>query len=196
MLEAALRILAKEGLAGLTTNRVAAVAGVSIGTVYQYFNDKAEIVDALAQRELTSLSEGVLAALAGPAPLAPGDRIRAVVRAALAAYGGRTGVHRVLVQHLLARAGATPLPGMHEAIVQMTSQGGLVAFDQRALALAPADAFVLTHAVGGVIRALLAAPDSLDRPQRQSIEDALVRLVVGVVDRDHGRAPSNPGSPH
>ena len=42
MLEAATRILDKQGLAGLTTNRVAEVAGVSIGTVYQYFNDRSE----------------------------------------------------------------------------------------------------------------------------------------------------------
>ena len=55
MLEAATRILDKHGLAGLTTNRVAEVAGVSIGTVYQYFNDKSELLDALAEREVKTL---------------------------------------------------------------------------------------------------------------------------------------------
>ena len=182
MLEAATRILAREGLAGLTTNRVAEVAGVSIGTLYQYFNDKSEIVDALAERELQALSDSVLAALTGPAPAAPGDRVRAVVRAVLGAYGGRTGVHRLLVGHLLARAGSTPLPGLREAVVRMMSQGGIVAADQRARSLAPADAFVLTHAVGGVIRALLAAPETFDAAGRQAIEDALVRLVVTIMD--------------
>lgn len=184
MLEAATRILDKQGLAGLTTNRVAEVAGVSIGTVYQYFNDKTELLDALAEREVQALTQGVLAALTGPAPTEPGGRVRALVRAVLGAYGGRTGVHRLLVDHLLARAGATPLPGMREAIVQMMSQGGIVGFDQRARSLAPADAFVLTHGVGGVIRALLAAPEKLDGPQRQAIEDALVRLVVTLMDGD------------
>lgn len=148
MLEAATRILDKQGLAGLTTNRVAEVAGVSIGTVYQYFNDKTELLDALAEREVQALTQAVLAALTGPAPTEPGGRIRRVVQAVLSAYGGRTGVHRLLIDHLLARAGATPLPGMREAVVQMMSQGGIVAFDQRARSLAPADAFVLTHAVG------------------------------------------------
>src|SRR6201995_5870696 len=92
MLEAATRSLDKQGLAGLTTNRVAEVAGVSIGTVYQYFNDKSELLDALAERELQGLVQGMLAAPAGPAPAEPGGRVRALVRAALAAYGGRTGV--------------------------------------------------------------------------------------------------------
>ena len=184
MLEAATRILDKQGLAGLTTNRVAEVAGVSIGTVYQYFNDKSELLDALADREVQALSNAVLAALTGPAPAEAGGRVRAVVRAVLQAYGGRTGVHKLLVEHLLAARGATPLPGMREAVVQMMSQGGIVGFDQRVRALAPADAFVLTHSVGGVVRALLAAPDRFDGAQRQAIEDALVRLVVTVMDRD------------
>ena len=189
MLEAATRILAKDGMAALTTNRVAEVAGVSIGTLYQYFNDKSELIDALAERELKALSDGVLAALTGPAPTAPGDRVRAVVRAVLDAYGGRTGVHRLLVEHLLARAGGTPLPGMREAIVGMMSSGAIVAFDQRQRSLAPAEAFVLTHAVGGVIRALLAAPEKFDGPQRQAIEDALVRLVAATMDRVNGAPP-------
>ena len=184
MLEAATRILDKQGLAGLTTNRVAEVAGVSIGTVYQYFNDKSELLDALAEREVQALSDGVLAALTGPAPTEPGGRVRVLVRAVLQAYGGRTGVHRLLVDHLLAARGATPLPGMREAIVKLMSEGGIVAFDQRARALAPAEAFVLTHSVGGVIRALLAAPDRFDGAQRQAIEDALVRLVVTLMDRN------------
>ena len=185
MLEAATRILDRQGLAGLTTNRVAEVAGVSIGTVYQDFNDKSELLDALAAREVQALTQAVLAALTGPAPTEPGGRIRAVVRAVLAAYGGRTGVHRLLVEHLLARAGATPLPGLREAIVQMMSQGGIVAFDQRVRTLPPAQAFVMTHAIGGVIRALLAAPEKVDAAQRGEIEDALVRLVVAM-DRGDG----------
>ena len=188
MLETATRILDKQGLSGLTTNRVAEVAGISIGTVYQYFNDKSELLDALAEREVQALSNAVLAALTGPAPAEAGGRVRAVVRAVLQAYGGRTGVHRLLVDHLLATRGATPLPGMREAVVQMMSQGGIVGADQRVRALAPADAFVLTHSVGGVVRALLAAPDRFDGAQRQAIEDALVRLVATVMDRDNAVA--------
>jgi AcrR family transcriptional regulator len=182
MLEAATRILDKDGLAGLNTNRVAEVAGVSIGTVYQYFNDKSELLDALAEREVQALSDAVLAALTGPAPVEPGGRVRAVMRAVLQAYGGRTGVHRLLVEHLLATRGATPLPGMREAVVRMMGQGGIVAADRRAHRLAPADAFVLTHAAGGVIRALLAAPEQHDDAQRLAIEDALVRLVTTIMD--------------
>jgi len=181
MLEAALRILDKHDIAGLTTNRVAEVAGVSIGTVYQYFNDKSELLDALAEREVKALTESILAALTGPAPTEPGGRMRAVVRAALQAYGGRTGVHRLLVNHLLARSGSTPLPGMREAIVTMMNEDGVVTFDQRIRSLSRAEAFVLTHSVGGVIRAMLAAPEQQDSEQQLAIEDALVRLITTLI---------------
>ena len=180
-----MRILDRKGLAGLNTNRVAEIAGVSVGTVYQYFKDKSALLDALAERELKALTDGILVALTGPVPNEAGGRVRMVVRAVLHAYGGRTGVHLLLVEHLLAGAGATPLPGLREAVVQMMSQPGIVGFDQRVRALTPADAFVLTHSVGGVIRALLADPDRFDGTQRQAIEDALVRLVVTTMDRDN-----------
>jgi AcrR family transcriptional regulator len=55
VLEAAARVLQREGYARATTNRIAEVAGVSVGTIYQYFADKDQIFDALIRRELEAL---------------------------------------------------------------------------------------------------------------------------------------------
>ncbi|HYZ55231.1 MAG TPA: NAD-dependent epimerase/dehydratase family protein [Streptosporangiaceae bacterium] len=55
VLEAADRLLAGEGPEALTTTRVAAAAGVSVGTLYQYLPDRDAIIDALADRYLTRL---------------------------------------------------------------------------------------------------------------------------------------------
>ncbi|HLK25692.1 MAG TPA: helix-turn-helix domain-containing protein [Caulobacteraceae bacterium] len=52
ILEAAAQILERRGADGLTTNGVAERAGVSIGTLYQYFPDKHAILIAAAKREL------------------------------------------------------------------------------------------------------------------------------------------------
>ncbi len=52
VLQAAARILLRDGYLAATTNRIAEVAGVSIGTLYQYFADKDAVFDALIQREL------------------------------------------------------------------------------------------------------------------------------------------------
>lgn len=51
ILQAALDVLARDGAGRLTTNRVAERAGVSIGTLYQYFPDKTAILLAAARRE-------------------------------------------------------------------------------------------------------------------------------------------------
>jgi len=50
VLQGAVRVLARDGLDGVTTNRIAEAAGVSIGSLYQYFPDKRAIFLALHER--------------------------------------------------------------------------------------------------------------------------------------------------
>lgn len=50
LLEAADHVLATEGYGALTVRRLAEEADVPIGTIYQFFADKAAVVDALARR--------------------------------------------------------------------------------------------------------------------------------------------------
>jgi AcrR family transcriptional regulator len=64
ILEAAARILATESLAGFNTNRVAEVAGVSVGSLYQYFPNKSALVAALIQRDQARLGEAIEECLA------------------------------------------------------------------------------------------------------------------------------------
>lgn len=51
ILEASRRIVYRDGVGGLTTNRVAELAGVSIGSLYQYFPGRDAVLHALLQRE-------------------------------------------------------------------------------------------------------------------------------------------------
>jgi AcrR family transcriptional regulator len=51
ILEGAARVFDREGL-GATTNRIAAEAGVSVGSLYEYFPDKAALLHALAKRHI------------------------------------------------------------------------------------------------------------------------------------------------
>lgn len=79
ILEAAAQVLQREGYARATTNRVAEVAGVSVGTIYQYFGGKDEIFDALIRRELEGLERLLRDAAPDPAePLA--DALRNLLR--------------------------------------------------------------------------------------------------------------------
>lgn len=55
ILEAAARIIRREKLHRLTTNAVAATAGVSVGSLYQYFPSKEALVQTLVERHYLEL---------------------------------------------------------------------------------------------------------------------------------------------
>jgi AcrR family transcriptional regulator len=59
ILEAAARILEERGLDGYTTNAIAERAGISIGSLYQYFPGKDAVTIALAEREAAILLAAV-----------------------------------------------------------------------------------------------------------------------------------------
>ncbi|KQY30340.1 TetR family transcriptional regulator [Caulobacter sp. Root487D2Y] len=80
ILQAAVQVLAKEGAGRFTTARVAEKAGVSVGSVYQYFPNKAAILFRLQSdewRQTTDLLRDILADVARP----PLDRLRTLVHA-------------------------------------------------------------------------------------------------------------------
>lgn len=64
ILEGAAHILEQHGLDGYTTNAIAARAGVSIGSLYQYFPTKEAVTVALIERERTELVRDAMQALA------------------------------------------------------------------------------------------------------------------------------------
>jgi len=52
LLEATARILERSGLEETSTNEIARVAGVSVGSLYQYFPSKEALVAALIERKV------------------------------------------------------------------------------------------------------------------------------------------------
>src|SRR5437773_55844 len=55
VLDAVVEVLKRDGVSAVTTNRIAEVAGVSIGSVYQYFPDKQAIFMALHARHVDQI---------------------------------------------------------------------------------------------------------------------------------------------
>ena len=80
ILEAAAQVLAKEGAPRFTTARVAERAGVSVGSIYQYFPNKAAILFRLQSDEWRRTSD-LLHAILEDASRPPLERLRAVVNA-------------------------------------------------------------------------------------------------------------------
>jgi AcrR family transcriptional regulator len=80
ILEAAVQVLAKEGAQRFTTARVAEKAGVSIGSLYQYFPNKAAILFRLQSDEWRQTSE-LLGGILEDAEQPPLMRLRTLVHA-------------------------------------------------------------------------------------------------------------------
>ena len=57
ILDAVIRLLKRGGLSAITTNSIAETAGVSIGSVYQYFPDKQAIFIALHERHIHQVDQ-------------------------------------------------------------------------------------------------------------------------------------------
>ena len=69
LLQATTRILRRDGRESLTTNRIAEVAGVSVGSLYQYFPNKESLVDALRERYDAQFLERMIRAFGSSASL-------------------------------------------------------------------------------------------------------------------------------
>ena len=100
LLEATTRVLVDHGFEKTTTNRVAEVAGVSVGSLYQYFPNKEALIGALVEVHFTrmrALFASTLAAVAdGPLPLAA----RALIEAVMAGHREHPDLHRVVLEQL------------------------------------------------------------------------------------------------
>jgi AcrR family transcriptional regulator len=81
IIEAAGKVVGEEGLAALTTNRVAEVAGISNGSLYQYFHDRQDLLQALTAR----VSDDVMALVNTRLPPLPMEGVdaRTLVRLAM-----------------------------------------------------------------------------------------------------------------
>ncbi len=101
ILEAATRVLVEQGYDKASTNRIAEVAGVSVGSLYQYFPNKEAIVFTLAQRHSEEMI-GLLADLAnGITELPLPEAVRRFVRVMLKAHSANPDLHRALVHQVL-----------------------------------------------------------------------------------------------
>jgi AcrR family transcriptional regulator len=80
ILDAAVQVLTKEGAQRFTTARVAEKAGVSVGSLYQYFPNKAAILFRLQSDEWRQTSE-LLRSILEDTRKSPEERLRTLVRA-------------------------------------------------------------------------------------------------------------------
>jgi AcrR family transcriptional regulator len=159
--EAAAQILEREGEGAFNTNRLAERAGVSVGTIYQYFPDKAAVLIAMSRAEQARLADDTRV-------MAGSDALRQSIRRLIWVMADKPATRRAMVKAAIANQLATALGSAIDQTAELLP---------RQPGYSRLDAFVMTRAVVGAVRAaVLEGHPGLLKP---AFEEALVRLVRG-----------------
>lgn len=177
ILEATAQVLEAEGYEGTTTGKIAERAGVSVGSLYQYFRTKDALVAELVERHFAEVSERVLAVLGevGQAPV--DDAVAAIIDAIVQLHRPRAARHQAFNQLLLRLDGmelvdrflASVEVAVAEALARRRAQ---LRIDDPGLA-----SQVLCRAVAGAVR------NTLRREPERFSDEAFRRELVELVRR-------------
>lgn len=107
IVEAAARILVRHGFEGMTTNRVAEKAGVSVGSLYQYFPNKESLVAELERRHHAELRAAFEEALPQAMALDVAGAVSLLIQSAIKVHTINPELHRVLSEEI-PRIGPAP----------------------------------------------------------------------------------------
>ncbi|GAA5094363.1 TetR/AcrR family transcriptional regulator [Nocardia iowensis] len=118
ILTAAAQLFAERGIADTSTNRIAAQAGMSIGSLYRYFADKDNIVEELRERVLSELEERFAATVLTGLTVSPREAVAASLRAIVEVVAQREGLVRALAAE--ATVQGVGLPDLERRLLVLT----------------------------------------------------------------------------
>jgi len=177
IMRATARILVKRGYQATTTNHIADAAGVSVGSLYQYFPNKEAIVAALLDEHLERTQEFLRAGTANALDQPLENAARALIEGLIAAHRVDPDLHRVFVEELPRIATFERIHQLEQdtlALVRAYIEVRLPELAKRRKV--DVVAFVIVHAVEAVTHgAVLFRRDLLEDP---AFVDEVVRLVV------------------
>ena len=175
MLDATARLLESHGFAALTTNHVAELAGVSIGSLYEYFPDKETLVAELTRRTIREMLAEVGEGLQGAVKVGGEAGLRRGIGILFDAVEQRRALVRELWQlpYLATLDEFKQLPAVTVAITRQLSPAFA---KKRALRDLEAANWLLTVMVGNaVVHGAAARPRTLSR---KDVEDTLARMLA------------------
>ncbi len=179
LLEATARVLTREGYDRASTNKIAAVAGVSIGSLYQYFPSKEALVSAVVDRHMREMLQLVRHSLIEVAARPVEVAARELVSVMIEAHRVDPKLHRVLVEQV-PRAGRLENIDAIERETYALVRDYIVAHrDQLDVADPDIAAFVCVTAVEALTHAaVVRRPDILTDEKADRFVDDVTRLMV------------------
>jgi AcrR family transcriptional regulator len=180
--EATIQILLKQGLNRLTTTRVAERAGVSVGTLYQYYPNKQSLLFAVLAAHLDAVASTVEAACEQARGQSLSDMVRAVVEAFVDAKTARIDVSRALYQFAADVGG----PALAKRVGQRSRKALEAMFRTAPDLMSPPDPFaveMMFAAMAGATRYVLEAGAS--PAMIRSLRQHLVILCQSYMQAQH-----------
>ncbi len=176
---AAIQVLVREGLQRCTTTRVAARAGTSVGSLYQYYPNRDALLRAVLERHLEGIADTVATACRANHGRRAAEMGASVVAAYLAAKLKDPEESRALYSVSEDRDGAAIATRAYTRMTAATAEMLATAADGRFDDPKTVASFVLT-AMLGPVQSLLKGrlPDDLER----RLPDELTRLVVAYLE--------------
>jgi AcrR family transcriptional regulator len=187
LLGAAIEVFDRQGYAAGTTHRIAERAGVSIGTLYQYFPNKEAIAAALLERHITATTSSLHAwaqhMLAESHGLRPA--LRDYVKAMLDMHSGHPRLQHMLLEE-------TPLPErVHQAVLQSEREAGKIVagllghYPEIRCADLGGSSFLVVQVVESLTHRFAAHPDE-QTMTREGFADELVAMLEAYLRRSRG----------
>jgi AcrR family transcriptional regulator len=181
ILAATARVLVKDGYDGLTTNTVATTAGVSIGSLYQYFPNKEALVAALIEHHLDLKSAMTVAELQRTASLPAAQAVRAMIVLTIESYREQPDLKRVLIEQVPRVGRMAKIAALHAGTLQMIT--AILAAREKELSISDPNtaAFILMSAIEAICqRASLFEPARLRDPALIDEATAMVTRYLGL----------------
>jgi AcrR family transcriptional regulator len=176
ILDATARVLCATGYDRASTNRVALAAGVSVGSLYQYFPSKEALVAALVDRhveQMTSLVQRKLAEVsAAPLDVA----VRTMIEAMFDAHRVDPRLHKVLIEQVPRIGKLERVVGVEREVEALVAVFLAARRDAIRRTQLEAAAFVLCNLVEAVTHAAVLA--ELKDPRRSEVAVELTDMVL------------------
>lgn len=181
ILQAAAHILEEEGDTAFTSNRIAERAGVSIGSLYQYFPNKKAILFALAMEEESRLPCRTV--LESRSEAQSESQLRLGIRAYINMLAGNPKTRKAALNTVLHERG--PIEVGRQTDERFEASGAFTG-------LSPIERFTLSRAIVGVVQS--AVQEERSDITSRDFEDALVQLSRSFVKTGDKQTAPNAGS--
>ena len=180
LVEATARILVREGFDKASTNRIAEQAGVSIGSLYQYFPGKDALVAAVIDRHNHATMRLVHDAMAEVAGQPVEEAMRRLVAMAIEAHRIDPRLHRVLTEQIPRTGRLQDVEALNREAHALLRAYLQAHRDEVRVADLDLAAFVCASAIEAVAHnAVLHRAGALTARDTGTLVDEATRLVVG-----------------